>query len=56
MGKKVLKKIVKKVVKRVLARAALKTGAKKVPGVGLIFGIGSGIWEACKGNWTQAVL
>ena len=51
-----VKKCIKKVIKKCVAKGLVKSAGKKVPGVSLVMGLGGGIWEFCKGNWSKGAL
>ena len=54
--KKMAKKMIKKVIKKCIKKGLIKSAGKKIPGVSLVMGFGSGIWEFCKGNFTKGSL
>lgn len=55
-GKKVGAKAISKVVAEVVGAKAAKMVAKAVPGIGLIAGLGFGIWRLASGDWKGAAV
>lgn len=47
--------IVLRTIAKMLPKILPKTGAKKIPVVGLVVGIGLGIWRLTDGDYAKAV-